>query len=393
MTIRGITGAAIIATGLLLAAACSGPGSDPAAETREHAPLPPREADAPRLDERAALGLASLPLACLDRPQPRRRGSGYLYERELVLRPDFEARRAFYGCYDWHSAVNSTWTLVRLLERFPELEVAPLIVEKLREHLSETALQGEQEFFAAEGNESFERPYGWAWFLALDAALRDLDNEEAGVWAQRTSPLALRFADGLVDYLGKLDYPFRVGTHANTAFTLDLALGWARATDHEQLRAAVDRAARRLFARDRSCPLAYEPSGGDFLSPCLEEAKLMAAVLPAEELEPWLDGFLPPPDSGAFRSLDVPVVVADREEELDISQQGAKSHLIGLSFTRAEALLRIAAALPAGDPRRGVYARVADAHGRRGFAAMFDAEYLGSHWLATFAVRYLLAAQ
>jgi hypothetical protein len=380
---RGLTPtvALILATGLF---ACDGPAPPP-----EPTPLAPPP-EAPVLDERTALSLAALPLACIDRPHPAPRSAGYLYERGATLRPDFERTLAFYGCYDWHSAVNSTWALVALMRRFPEMPIAPLIVEKLDQHLSATAMNGEEEFFADERNGGFERPYGWAWLLALHVELRRLGTDEAATWTENTAPLAARFAAGLADYADRLEYPIRVGTHANTAFALDLGLEYARATQSATLEESLVRHARDLYAGDTACGLAYEPSASDFFSPCLEEAKLMAAVMPAEELSGWLDSFLPALDSPEMRAIAEPLRLGEPTGD-DIALDGARSHLIGLALTRAEALARLARALPREDPRVEALDELAAAAATHGLDAMFDADYLGSHWLATFAVRYLVA--
>ncbi len=149
----------------------------------------------PELDEITALALAALPLACLDRPHRAPSSDGYLYERPATLRADFENNRAFYGCFDWHSAVNSIWALVELLDRFPESPITPLIVEKLDEHLGAQPLAGELSFFT--DNRSFERPYGWAWLLALHAALSKSTHPDADTWAANTAPLAQLFVGRL----------------------------------------------------------------------------------------------------------------------------------------------------------------------------------------------------
>jgi hypothetical protein len=339
-----------------------------------------------------ALSLAALPLACIDRPHPAPRNGGYLYERSATLRTDFENNLAFYGCYDWHSAVNSTWTLAALLRRFPEMPIAPLIVEKLGQHLSASAMLGEEQFFGDERTGGFERPYGWAWLLALHAELNRLEAPEASVWAEHTAPLASRFAAGLADYFEQLEYANRVGTHANTAFALDLVLEYARATGSAELEASVMDRARALFGADVRCGLAYEPSASDFFSPCLEEAKLMAAVLQPEELARWLDDFLPAPSSAEMQAIAEPLRLGEHTGE-DIALDGARSHLIGLAFTRAEALARLARSLPTGDPRIEPFDRLAAAAASHGLDAMFDADYLGSHWLATFATRYLVSVE
>lgn len=365
--------------------ACQAPEPPP-----PRTPLPAPEG-APVLDERMALSLAALPLACIDRPHPAPRGNGYLYERGAALRLDFESSLAFYGCYDWHSAVNSTWTLVALMHRFPELPIAPLIVEKLNQHLSATAMQGEEAFFTDEHTGGFERPYGWAWLLALHVELRALGTPEATAWVDNTAPLATRFAAGLAEYFDRLQYPNRVGTHANTAFALDLTLQYARATDATALEESLVSRARALFGGDTDCGLSYEPSASDFLSPCLEEAKLMAAVLPADELATWLDRFLPPLDAAAVQAIADPLSLGEHTGH-DVALDGARSHLIGLAFTRAEALARLARSLPASDLRIAELDRLGAAAAAHGVDAMFEADYLGSHWLATFATRYLVTA-
>ncbi len=376
--------------GLLLSAACVPPPATPADDETATAVPNPSSAPGTTLDATTALGLAALPLACLDRPHSAPRGTGYLYERDVRVRREYDRTRAFYGCYDWHSAVNSTWALVTILDRFPGLPVAPLIVERLDSHLAESAMTGELEFFETEGNRAFERPYGWAWILKLHAELLASEHPRAAAWAESTAPLAQHFAAAMPGYLERLDYPLRVGTHANTAFALDLALEYARQAGDAEFEALVLETARSLFLGDTSCPLAYEPSGSDFLSPCLEEAKLMSAVLEPDERIDWLPAFL---QIEQIETLARPIQLAEAEAELDIGQMGAKSHLIGLMFTRAEALRRIAAALPEDHPMGRAAAATAADNGRNGMSAMFEAGYLGSHWLGTFAVKYLISEQ
>ena len=374
----------ILAIALLIGAVACVPPVEP--DEQGAAPAPPAAAAA--LDEATAAYLATLPLACLDRPHAVPGGTGYLFDRSLALRMDYEDTRAFYGCFDWHSAVNSTWTLAEILERFPETRIAPLIVEKLEQHLRPETIAGELAYF--EENPRFERPYGWAWLLALHGTLERSTRPEAAAWAEATAPLAERFAADLVPYLGALDYPERVGTHRNTAFALDLALEYAREIGNLDLETGIRERSVELYGADAACPLHFEPSASDFLSPCLEEAKLMSVVLEQDAFVEWLDGFMPAPDSAAFGTLAAEILLADGDAELDTGQVGAKSHLIGLAFTRAEGLERIAAALPGDDARVAVYRETAAVQAARGLEAMFEADYLGSHWLATFALRYFI---
>jgi hypothetical protein len=422
------------------------------------------------LDLETALMLLAMPLSCLDRPHaaPRDR-STYLDDVAATRRPGYERDRAFYGCWDWHSAVNSTWAMVRIDKEFPELPISGLVREKLNEHLSERATAGELAFF--EENRSFERTYGWAWLLKLYAELRTWDDPDAAAWADNLQPLAEVFSERTIGYLENLERPSRSGAHANTAFSLAMMLEYARALDDVELEEAITGASRRLFLDDLACPIAYEPWAADFLSPCLEEAALMAAVLEPEEFAAWFDGFMPVPGSREFLPLTRPVYVAgeqviadaaagaeeeasgsaassrstasgatpsaaeagaertasgretargdaartsgeastegddaaaagadtrsERQRAADESRQSlaSRSHLIGLAFIRADAMNRIAAALPAGDPRAEAYEKLAAFHGAIGFEAMFDADYAGSHWIGTFALKFLLAAR
>lgn len=375
----------IVAVTLLALTGCR-PDTEPAAPLDRPATVAARPGEA-KLDESTAMALAAMPLACLDRPHAAPRGTGYLYERSATLRPDFETTRAFYGCFDWHSAVNSTWALVEILDRFPESRIAPLIAEKLGEHLGAGPLAGELSFFT--DSRSFERPYGWAWLLALHAALNNSAHPDAATWAANVAPLAQLFVDRLPLYLGSLDYPVRVGTHANTAFAMDLILDYAESTDDTELQQLVTASAAALFGADADCPLGFEPSASDFLSPCLQEAVLMSRVLEHSDFASWHDSFLPSADSPGFGALAEQVELGESVTE-DGGLMGAKSHLIGLAFTRAEGLNRLAAALGSEHASFEAYRSTAAQQAVHGTEAMFEANYYGSHWLGTFAIKYLI---
>ena len=396
----------------------------------------------PDLDLEMALTLVAMPLSCLDRPHaaPRDR-STYLDEIVAARRPGYERNRSFYGCWDWHSAVNSTWALVKIHKEYPDLPIGGLVREKLNEHLSARALEGELEYFQDAGG--FERPYGYAWLLKLYAELRTWDDDAAPQWADNLEPLVILFSERMIENLADLERPSRSGAHSNTAFALALMLDYARTVDDNELEEAIVESSRRLFLDDYGCPTAYEPWGSDFLSPCLEEAALMAAALEPAEFLAWFETFMPPVNSRQFLPLTMPVDTSEDEPEdtdadltedveeppadadadaalaaaetderadgresteeaaeADAEQRrideerrslGGKSHLIGLAFIRADAMNRIAAALPTGDPRIDAYGRLAVLHGAMGFEAMFDADYAGSHWIGTFALKYLLA--
>ena len=351
-------------------------------------------------DESTALALAAMPLSCLDRPHAQRRDrSAYLDDISYQRRDGFEGSRAFYGCWDWHSAVNSTWTLVRILKEFPDLSISPLIREKLRSHLTEEAIAGEMEFFR--GNSDFERPYGYAWLLKLHAELATWRDPDGARWAGILEPLTRTMGTRLVDYVADLDQPIRTGVHPNTAFAIGLALEATQATGNLAWDRILQASARRLFESDTQCPTAYEPAASDFVSPCLEEAGVMARVMNGDDFAGWLEGFLPPLDSPQTATIRSPAPTSDGgptgraviEDDSVRAELGARSHLIGLAFTRAEAMLEIAEALPDSDPRGAELRRLALLHGEAGFDAMFDADYAGSHWIGSFATKYLAARE
>lgn len=354
----------------------------------------PQDGPPPTLDRDTAMWLVALPLACVDKLHEAPRGRGYLYEVTAVIRPDFAKTRAFYGCSDWHSAVNSTWTMVKVLKLFPDLPVGRLIREKLKEHLTADAIKGEIAFYSEEGHKSFERPYGWAWLLRLYAELRSWLDPDAQKWAANLEPLAKLLLERTVPYLHTLAAPMRIGTHANTAYTLKLLLEYARTAAEKGLENAVIERARKFYAADVGCAPNFEPSGSDFFSPCLSEAALMSEVLPPAEFVRWLDAFLPRPDSPGFKALTIVVEMPGSAEELKKSDmEGAKSHLMGLGVSRAKALEDIAAALPPGDPRVAAYRKLAASLARSSIKAMYDADYAGTHWIATYIVDYLVSAR
>jgi len=358
----------------------------------------------PSLNEQTATSLAALPLSCLDRIHSESSDGGYLYRQTSELRSTYEDSLAFYGCYDWHSAVNSTWAMVRLHKEFPELYVGDLIRQKLDRHLSEENLKGEKHYFEEVASDDFERPYGWAWLMKLYTELATWDREEAQAWAENVKPLAELFADRTIEYLNNLSYPIRNGTHDNTAFSLSFILEYAALTENTRLREAVVRRSKDFFLSDVDCPLSYEPTGSAFLSPCLAQAELMSQILTPESFADWLDSFLAPVNTRRFASLVRPIdsgngyledlIDASDEQTEEESEEddlkGAKSHLIGLSFHRADALYTIANALPEDDARVDAYLSGAELNARRGFDEMFNADYMGTHWLGTYAVLALL---
>jgi Protein of unknown function (DUF2891) len=336
-------------------------------------------AGAPSFDAAAAERFANLALACIDREYPNK--IAHALASDADVKPPRQLTPAFFGCYDWHSAVHGHWLLVRLLRLFPEAPFAARARAMLDRHLTPANLAAETSYITAPGRETFERPYGLAWLLLLDAELHEWQDPQGKRWDAAMAPLAAAAATRLTTWLPKLTHPVRIGEHNQTAFSLGLALDWARGRGDEAAAALFARRALDLFAADQACPLAYEPSGEDFLSPCLAEADLMRRILPSEDFAAWLGRFLPNLPSGATASGDwLPLgVVTDRSD-------GKLAHLDGLNLSRAWRLEGIAAGLPPGDARLPGLRAAAAAHGAAGLSAVTGEHYEGGHWLGSFAV-------
>ncbi len=288
----------------------------------------------------------------------------------------------FYGSYDWHSAVHSHWLLVRLLRLYPQAVFAPDIHRLLDRQLTAEKLGAERAYFEQPHRATYERPYGLAWLLQLSAELHEWQSSEAVRWHALLAPLEemarLRFAE----WLPKLTHPVRSGEHAQTAFALGLIHDCARINNDRQLMSLVETRSRDFYLQDTHAPLAYEPSGHDFLSPALAEADLMRRVLTQKEFTGWLKSFMPQiPHSSDTKWLR-PVISRDPTD-------GKMAHLDGLNLSRAWMCEGIASALPVNDNLREAVLAAAVAHTQAGFAAIHDELYAGSHWLPTFAV-YLL---
>jgi hypothetical protein len=281
----------------------------------------------------------------------------------------------FFGSFDWHSCVHGYWLLLTTRRLFPDMPAAPRVKALLDGMLSEEKVAGEIAYLDRAYTGGFERPYGWAWLLALHAEAQRHESEE---WAAVLAPLAEAFADRFQLYLGKLTYPIRVGTHFNSAFAMILALEWAEAND-PALVELIRARARDYFAADRDCQ-AWEPGGDEFLSSALTEALLMHRVLSKRAFAPWLDGFLPHLPKRAPKSLFTPAFVSDRSD-------GKIAHLDGTNLSRAWCWRGIAPALT--PDLTHLAEATADAHLNASLPHVAG-EYAGEHWLATFALLALL---
>ncbi len=342
------------------------------------------QAAAQALDPAVAARFADLALACVHREYPNK--IAHVLAGDADVRPPRELTPVFHGCYDWHSAVHGHWLLARLARVLPEAPLAAPARAALARSLTSENVAGEVAYLAGEGRVSFERPYGLAWLLQLHAELREWKDPDAGVWARTLDPLAAAAADRLREWMPKLTHPIRIGEHDQSAFAFALVHDWARTVEDEAMLELLDERVRTLYLTDRDCPLAYEPSGQDFLSPCLGEADLVRRFLAPEAFAAWLGSFMPSipaeDDGGAWLP---PAVVTDPADP-------KLGHLIGLNLSRAWMLEGIATGLPPGDPRLPALRAAAAAHREAGLPAVSGDRYEGGHWLGSFAT-YLVTGR
>jgi hypothetical protein len=336
-------------------------------------PPPPTDFDA-----EAATRFAELALACVHKEYPNK--IAHVLSSDADARPPRELTPAFYGCYDWHSAVHGHWLLARLARTFPEAAFAPRARAALARSLTPANITAEVAYLNGPGRVSFERPYGLAWLLQLAAELREwTEDPQAREWSAALAPLESLAASRIREWAPKLSHPIRVGEHSQTAFAFGLILDWARQAEDAAMTRLLEERARAFHGEDRHGPLAYEPSGHDFLSPCLAEADLMRRLLPPARFATWLRDFLPGiPTDGASSWLE-PAVVTDASDP-------KLAHLDGLNLSRAWMLEGIVAGLPAGDGRLPTLQASAKRHREAGLQAVTGAHYEGGHWLGSFAV-------
>ena len=317
--------------------------------------------------------IAALAEDCVHKPYP----NAILHQ----LKSDADARTprdlypAFYGCYDWHSAVHGHWLLARVAHLYPDTAMAERARKLLDISLSEENLRGELAYL--QDHPAFERPYGQAWLLQLGAELRQWTDPQAQTWSQRLRPLEAHAAGVLGRWLDKSSLPVRTGTHSQTAFALGLARDWALTAEDKALLNKIDDASRRFFLQDVDYPAEYEPSAHDFLSGALAEADLMRRVLSADEFSAWFTAFLP--GLGEQASLLTPAIVSDPTD-------GHIVHLDGLNLSRAWMMRNIAEALPQDDPNVALLHDSSERHRAAGLASVVDPHYAGGHWLGTFAI-------
>lgn len=330
-----------------------------------------------RLGADVAELLSNYPLDSIDTEFPH-------YARSIdspdgIDRPT-ERHPVFYGCYDWHSSVHSHWALIRQLRLFDEHPARSAIVDRIDDRFTAENIAREVEHF--EDNETFEKPYGWAWFVHLVSELYLWEDDRATEWRSILKPLEETIVTLIKSEFLPQKRPFRVGTHQNSAFALHCILDYARTLSNETLESAVTDTATEFYAADRNYPVEYEPLGWDFLSPSLTEADLMRRVYSRDEFTMWIEQFFPDVTTAPYDTILEPVHTNPNRDE------GVALHLVGLNLSKAWCLAGLASIL---EDHRYVEAfeRSAKQHTERGLDRAFTDEYAGSHWLSSF-VLYLL---
>ncbi len=332
------------------------------------------------LSDEQASRLAGLALKGLDQEYPNKPANVLAGPQDV--RSPRELTPAFYGCFDWHSSVHGHWMLVRLLKVQPNFSRAQEIRDRLDQHLTLENIQTETKHFQQPEHKSFERLYGWAWYLRLVEELHTWDDPQGQQWRANLRPLEDHLVAATLDFLPKQAYPIRTGVHPNTAFGLAQIRDYAVAVGHTALIDLIDRRARDYFLDDRNYPVEYEPSGEDFFSAALNEADLMRRVLPSAEFAAWLERFIPDLERPAVERFLTPVSVTDITD-------GKLVHLAGLNFNRAWTLRGIISHLPPTSPARERLEQAALEHTKVGMEYVFTGGYAGEHWLGTFAIYVL----
>jgi hypothetical protein len=350
------------------------------AMTMAHPTLATTDQEAEPIDTAVAAKFARLALDCVHREYPNK--IGHVLNTAEDARTPSSLHPVFYGCFDWHSSVHGHWLLIRLLRTVPAdlmpPELRSEVIDALNRSFNAEAVALEVIYFETENRKSFERPYGSAWLLQLTAELREWKNPIAAAWLETLKPLEKVISEQISSWLPKLAYPIRLGTHNQSMFAFGLILDWARVAGDIEMSDLIRERSLAFHLGDRNCPMAYEPSGEDFLSPCLMEADLMRRLLPQIAYAEWLSGFMPKiPLDGSSEWLSVGIV--------NDPTDGKLVHLDGVNLSRAWNLENIAGALPVEDPRRAALLAAAQVHAEAGLANVSAEHYEGSHWLASFA--------
>lgn len=325
--------------------------------------------------------LAEMPMKCINQEYPNKTAHIINSSLESAMTPK-ELHPSFYGCFDWHSSVHGHWMLVKLLKSKPNLPEAEKIINILNNSFNENSIKTEANYFTKyDLAKGFERTYGWAWILKLDEELSTWDHPKAKEWHKNLKPLTDEIVRLWQDYLPKQTYPNRTGVHSNSAFALSFAIDWASAVNHSQFENALKEKAKYFYANDKKTPAYLEPDGSDFFSPSLEIADLMRRVLSQKEFEIWLKDFY---DKKSIDNISQLPIVSDLKDYQTV-------HLVGLSFSKAWCMRGVAKALPDSNPLKKHFDTTANNFLKKAIPLVFESNYGGDHWLASFAVYGLLS--
>lgn len=320
--------------------------------------------------------LAEMPLKNIFVEYPNKPGHTYVNADEIGLSPR-DLHPVFYGCFDWHSSVHGHWMLVRLLRNYPDITFKKQIIETLNTSLQKELIETEAAYFDRSGlTKTFERTYGWAWVLKLDEELLLLNTNEGKRWHRNLQPLTQKIVALWKEYLPKQSYPSRVGTHNNSAFALGFAIDWARTTGDKAFEQALTNKAKDFYANEKDTPSYLEPDGADFFSPALLIADLMARILPEKEFDLWFAAFI---SSRGIDNLCESPKVSDLNDYQIV-------HLVGLSFSRSWCMRNIAHKMQDGNPYKQLFTEKSGELFNKALPLLFNSNYGGDHWLATFAV-------
>ncbi len=331
---------------------------------------------ASKLTDMMALNLAEKPLKCINQEFPNKTAHIINNSNEVLLNPS-DLHPSFYGCFDWHSSVHGHWMLVRLLKTKPTLENSAEIFKILDNSFTEKNLLEEAKYFTKYDIASnFERTYGWAWLLKLDEELATWDHPKAKIWHNNLKPLTQEILRLWQAYLPKQTYPNRTGVHPNSAFALAFAIDWARASNDRNFEAQLIAKAKTFYLKDEKTPAYLEPDGSDFFSPSLEIADLMRRILPQKEFVRWLNKFY---DNKSIANISQIPVISDINDFQTV-------HLVGLSFSRAWSMKGISKSLPKNHPLKEKFSSTSKRFLENALPLLFQGNYGGDHWLASFAV-------
>ncbi|MDO5509439.1 MAG: DUF2891 domain-containing protein [Weeksellaceae bacterium] len=317
--------------------------------------------------------LMALPQKCIQHEYPNKLSQVLADSTEL--QSPAKLHPAFYGCFDWHSSVHGHWSMVYLMERYPNLRT-DMRMQMLQENLSKENIAAEIAYFSKPHEYSYERPYGWNWLLKLQLELDQSSDPQFQSLGKNLQELSNLIAERYIEFLPKLLYPQRSGTHSSTAFGLIYAWDYAVYKKDEALQNAIRINAKRLFLEDSNCPYSWEPSGTDFLSPCMEEISIMHRVLEPEDFLAWAQKFMP-----QLLQIDFQWSVAEVSDRTD----GHLVHLDGLNFSRARVMRELSVKFP---NQYGHLDVLAQKHYQHSWHKIFDGNYEGEHWLASFALMF-----